>query len=102
MKSAEARLQAIGIFHHRHTQRFTSGSCGCGSSDAEEDQKSILPSLISPPITDRRNGPPGFVNGKIQFLFRIVLRCRWHRSLMGQQHWLNAHSADRASVVVRD
>lgn len=52
-KSAEARLQAIGIFQTTaiRGRAFTSGSCGCVSSGSQTKiRTSISPSLILAPI----------------------------------------------------
>ena len=52
-KSAEARLQANGMFHTTATRRraFTSGSCGIGAKGAQKKmRKSISPSAMREPI----------------------------------------------------
>ena len=53
MKSADARLHAMGIFHTTAMRKsaFTSGSCGMGSSGSQKKiRKSILLSTILAPI----------------------------------------------------
>lgn len=41
MKSAEARLQAMGMFHTTAMRKsaLTSGSCGSGSSESQKNEK---------------------------------------------------------------
>ena len=53
MKSAEARLQAMGIFQTTAIRKsaLTSGSWGCGSSGSQKKmRKSISESAILAPI----------------------------------------------------
>lgn len=53
MKSAEARLHAMGMFHTTASRNkaFTSGSWGCGSRGSQKKmRKSISPSAIIAPI----------------------------------------------------
>ena len=53
MKSALARLQAIGMFHRTAilTRAFTSDSCGCDASGSQKKiSRSMSPSAILEPI----------------------------------------------------
>ena len=59
MKSADARLQAIGTFQTTAIRKsaFTSGSWGCGSRGSQKKmRKSISPSAILAPICGHRRG----------------------------------------------
>ena len=52
-KSAEERLQAMGMFHTTAMRKraFTSGSCGCGSRGSQQKmRKSMQPSDMREPI----------------------------------------------------
>ena len=90
MKSAEARLQAMGIFHTTAMRKsaLTSGSWGCGSSGSQKKmRKSILLSTILAPIcwSPPRGPLLSFDDLEAKFLFQYFSGRAGRKYLMMSQ-----------------
>ena len=110
MKSAEARLQAIGMFQTTAMRRsaLTSGSCGCGSSGSQKKIRKSISSLtiLAPICWSPPRGPLSkFRDRKAQLLFQNHAGGACRKDLMMRQEVavvLGPLYQIRLLVVVRD